>query len=329
MRLRINGEPWEWAGPAGEPTVAALLAARGVSPDHVAVARNGDIVPRERWSATRLDEGDEVELVRAVAGGQGDDPLVIAGRTFTSRLFLGTGKYPSPEVARAAIAASGTEMVTVAIRYVDLDGDGAKGSILDEVDRGRVHLLPNTAGAVTAAQAVRMANLARAALGTNWIKLEVIGDPATLWPDTAATVEATRELVAQGFVVLPYTSPDPVAARRLEEAGAATVMPLASPIGSGQGVRDWEGIARIVAHAGVPVVVDAGIGAPSDAALAMELGASAVLCNTAVARAGDPVRMAEAMRLAVEAGRLGFRAGRIPRSSEAHASSPTAGVVRG
>ncbi len=338
MQLLVNGETYDWAGAPQRATLAALLAARGVRPDHVAVAVRGDIVPRDRWADTLLDEGDDVEVVRAVAGGQGDggqgdgdgeDALVIAGRTLTSRLFLGTGKYPSLAVARAAIAASETELVTVAIRYMDFGDGGAGGSILDEVDRSRVNLLPNTAGASTAAQAVRMANLARAALGTNWIKVEVIGDGPTLWPDTAATVEATRELVAQGFVVLPYTSPDPVVAMRLEEAGAATVMPLASPIGSGQGVRDWEGIARIVARAHVPVVVDAGIGAPSDAALAMELGAAAILCNTAVARAGDPVRMAAAMRLAVMAGRMAHRAGRIPRSAEASPSSPTLGVVRG
>jgi thiazole synthase len=347
MHLLVNGETYHWVGAPERPTLASLLAARGVRADHVAVAVRGDIVPRERWADTLLAEGDEVEVVRAVAGGQGDegpgegpgkgpqegpgdgDALVIAGRTLTSRLFLGTGKYPSLDVARAAIAASGTELVTVAIRYMDFGDGGVGGSILDEVDRSRVNLLPNTAGATTAAQAIRMANLARAALGTSWIKVEVIGDGPTLWPDTAATVEATRELVAQGFVVLPYTSPDPVVAMRLEEAGAATVMPLASPIGSGQGVRDWEGIARIVARAHVPVVVDAGIGAPSDAALAMELGAAAVLCNTAVARAGDPVGMAGAMRLAVTAGRMAFRAGRIPRSAEASPSSPTAGVVRG
>ncbi len=331
MQLIVNGETYEWAGAPQRATLAELLAARGVRPDHVAVAVRGDIVPRDRWTDTLLAEGDEVEVVRAVAGGQGDgdEPLVIGGRALTSRLFLGTGKYPSLDVARAAIAASGTELVTVAIRYMDFGEGGAGGSILDEVDRGRVGLLPNTAGATTAAQAVRMANLARAALGTNWIKVEVIGDGPTLWPDTAATVEATRELVAQGFVVLPYTSPDPVVAMRLEEAGAATVMPLASPIGSGQGVRDWEGIARIVMRVKVPVVVDAGIGAPSDAALAMELGAAAVLCNTASARAGDPVAMAAAMRLAVEAGRMALRAGRIPKSAEASPSSPTAGVVRG
>jgi thiazole synthase len=325
VRLRVNGKELE----AAAATIAGLLAERGIPAEQVAVAHNGAIVPRERWAEVELREGDEVEVVRAVAGGEAaaDEPLVIADRTFRSRLFLGTGKYPSPSVARAAIAAAATEMVTVAIRYVNLDDPDGAGSILDGVDRSRVHLLPNTAGATSADQAVRMAELARAVLGTNWIKLEVIGDAATLWPDTAATIAATRELVARGFVVLPYTSPDPVVAMRLEEAGAATVMPLASPIGSGQGVRDWEGIARIVERVRVPVVVDAGIGAPSDAALAMELGAAAVLCNTAVARAGDPVRMAAAMRLAVEAGRAGFLAGRIPRQATASPSSPTSGVV--
>ncbi|MGN6032101.1 MAG: sulfur carrier protein ThiS, partial [Thermomicrobiales bacterium] len=204
--------------------------------------------------------------------------------------------------------------------------NGDAPSLLDHVDLYPYRLLTNTAGAYTVADAVKMARLARAATDTNWIKLEVIGDQTTLWPDIAATIEATKILVAEGFVVLPYTSPDLVAAMRLEEAGAATVMPLASPIGSGQGMQDWKSIERIVAAVSVPVVVDAGIGVPSDAALAMELGASAVLTNTAVARAQDPVAMALAMRKGVEAGRLAWRAGRIARTEHANASSPTTGV---
>jgi thiazole synthase len=333
MRLTVNGRPAEVQGPI---SITGLLTARGVAPERVVVAVGGAVVPRERWDATWLQEGDVVEVVHIVAGGAEEgpagpegwrdpQPLVIAGRAFRSRLFCGTGKFPSPDVARRALEASGTEMVTVAIRYMNLDGGGGP-SILDEVDLKRYHLLPNTAGATTVDQAVHMARLARAATGTNWVKLEIIGESSTLWPDTAATVEATRILVREGFVVLPYTSPDLVAALRLEEAGAATVMPLASPIGSGQGFIDWSSIRRIKERVRVPVVVDAGLGAPSDAAMAMELGADAVLINTGIARAGDPVLMAQAMRLAVEAGRRGYVAGRIPKRDLAVPSSPTEGV---
>lgn len=217
-------------------------------------------------------------------------------------------------------------MVTVAVRYMDLSGER---SILQALDLSRYRLLPNTAGATTAAEAVKMARLAREATGTEWLKLEVIGDKETLWPDTAATVEATKLLVEEGFVVLPYTSPDLIAAIRLEEAGAATVMPLASPIGSGQGMPDWSSIHRIAERISIPVVVDAGIGVPSDAALSMELGADAVLVNTAIAKAEDPIRMAEAMKLGVKAGRLSHLAGRMPVSQIASPSSPTKGVPVG
>ncbi|ABG05324.1 thiamine biosynthesis protein ThiS [Rubrobacter xylanophilus DSM 9941] len=284
---------------------------------------NGEVVPREEWGSRALSEGDEVEIVHAVAGGSGEDELEIAGVRFSSRLFLGTGKYEDMETMREALERSGTEMVTVAVRYMDLSGER---SILQELDLSRYRLLPNTAGATTAEQAVKMARLAREATGTNWVKLEVIGDQKTLWPDTGATVEATKELVAEDFVVLPYTSTDLVAAIRLEEAGAATVMPLASPIGSGQGMPDWASISRIVERITVPVVVDAGLGVPSDAAFAMELGADAVLVNTAIARAGNPPQMAEAMKLGVRAGRLAYLAGRMPVSRYAVPSSPTRGV---
>jgi thiazole synthase len=241
---------------------------------------------------------------------QSSDPLVIARRTFTSRLFVGTGRFPSPALMREALEASGAEMVTVAIRLTGVDGSGPDAGILAALDTTGVgntplHLLPNTAGATSVRQAVFMAELAREALGTNWVKLEVIGDERTLWPDVAGTVEATRILVDEGFVVLPYTTTDLVTALRLEDAGAATVMPLGSMIGSGQGVVDWDGVRRIVERVQVPVVVDAGIGSPSDAAQAMEAGADACLINTAISRANDPVRMAAAMRHAVIAGRLG------------------------
>lgn len=315
------------------PTIAVFLRDRNLPEKAVVVAINGDIIARSDWDSIILKEGDDMEIVRAVSGGDHtntdleNDSLTLAGVTFNSRLFLGTGKYADNLTMTAALDISGTEMVTVAIRYMNLDVlNGDRSSLLDELDLGRYHLLPNTAGAYTVADAVKMAHLARAATNTNWIKLEVIGDKKTLWPDVAATIEATRILVDEGFVVLPYTSPDLVAAQRLEQAGAATVMPLASPIGSGQGMQDWKSIERIVDAVSVPVVVDAGIGVPSDAALAMELGASAVLVNTAVARAQDPVHMALGMRRGVEAGRLSWLAGRIARSDHANASSPTTGV---
>jgi thiazole synthase len=252
---------------------------------------------------------------------------VIAGRTFTSRLLMGTGRFISPAVLAESLEVSGTEMVTVAIRMTGVDGSGPDAGILSAIDRGRYHLLPNTAGATSVRQAVFMAELAREALGTNWVKLEVIGDERTLWPDVAGTVEATRILVREDFVVLPYTTTDLVTALRLEEAGAATVMPLGSMIGSGQGIQDWEGIRRIAERVSVPVVCDAGIGAPSDAVRAMEAGAAACLINTAVSRSDDPPLMAMAMRQAVIAGRLGYRAGRMPRSEVAIPSSPPSGLV--
>ena len=323
MNVTLNQERVELAGPEG--TVRGLLAGRNIPEEAIVVAVNGDVIPRGEWDERRLTEGDEVEIVHAVAGGSGEaDELVIAGEVFSSRLFLGTGKYPDAETMADALEASGTEMVTVAVRQMDLSGGGP--SVLQELDLSRYKLLPNTAGATTAEQAVKMARMARAATGTNWLKLEVIGDKETLWPDTAATVEATKVLVDEGFVVLPYTSPDLVAAIRLEEAGASTVMPLASPIGSGQGMVDWSSIRRIIERISVPVVVDAGIGVPSDAAIAMEIGADALLVNTAVARAENPVFMARAMRLGAEAGRLAHLAGRMPVSAVAHPSSPTRGV---
>lgn len=255
------------------------------------------------------------------------DALTIADVTFHSRLFLGTGKYPSFGVMAQALEASATEMVTVAVRYMNLD-DPKGESVLDYIDRSKYRLLPNTAGATTLQQALRMARLAREATGTNWIKIEVIGDDRSLWPDVTATIEATKILVDEGFVVLPYTSPDLVAAIRLQEAGAATVMPLGSPIGTGQGLLDWASILRIVERVSVPVIVDAGLGVPSDAAKALEMGVDAVLMNTAVAEAGDPVAMAGAMKQAVLAGRTAFRTGRMPIRADASPSSPEEGVIQ-
>jgi thiazole synthase len=254
------------------------------------------------------------------------EPLVIAGRAFSSRLIVGTGKYSSHQVMKAAHEASGAEMVTVAVRRVDLRAKGAE-SLLHWIDRSEIFLLPNTAGCYTADDAVRTAHLAREAGLSNWIKLEVIGDERTLFPDNVALIEATSRLVRDGFVVLPYTNDDPVACRKLEDAGAAAVMPLGAPIGSGLGIQNPNNIQIIREQARVPVIVDAGVGTASDAAIAMELGADGVLMNTAIAGAADPPAMALAMKLAVEAGRLAYLAGRIPRKRYATASSPTTGLV--
>src|SRR5215203_1710047 len=254
------------------------------------------------------------------------DPLVIAGRTFRSRLIVGTGKYPSHAVMADAYRAAGADMVTVAVRRVNLT-DKSKESLIDYIDRERIFILPNTAGCYTAEDAIRAARLGREVGLSNWVKLEVIGDERTLFPDNVALLEATRVLVQEGFVVLPYTNDDPIICRKLEEAGAAAVMPLGAPIGSGLGIQNPNNIRIIKAKARVPVIVDAGVGTASDAAIAMELGVDGVLMNTAIAGAGDPERMAAAMRLAVEAGRLAFEAGRIPRRMHASASSPHEGVV--
>jgi thiazole synthase len=254
------------------------------------------------------------------------DAFVLAGRTFTSRLIVGTGKYPSNAVMVQAHDASGAEMVTVAVRRVNIS-DRSRESMLDYIDRARYTLLPNTAGCYTADEAIRTARLAQEAGLSNWVKLEVIGDEKTLFPDNEALLEATRVLVKEGFVVLPYTTDDPVVCRKLEDAGAAAVMPLGAPIGSGLGIQNVNNLRIIREFARVPVIVDAGVGTASDAALAMELGADAVLMNTAIAGAGDPIAMARAMRLAVEAGRLAYRSGRIPRRMYATASSPVEGLV--
>jgi thiazole synthase len=253
------------------------------------------------------------------------DSLVIAGTELRSRLFLGTGKYRTDDEMLAALEASGCELVTVALRRLDLD-DPTRRTILDAIDWRRYRILPNTAGCQTADEAVRIARLARSMGLSDWVKLEVIPDPRYLLPDPIETLRAAETLVAEGFTVLPYINADPVLARRLEAAGCATVMPLGSPIGSGQGLVTRRQIELIIEQSTIPVVVDAGIGAPSDAALAMELGADAVLVNTAVALAEQPALMAAAIRMGVEAGRLGFQAGRIPTLPHAAASSPTTGI---
>ena len=255
------------------------------------------------------------------------DALVIAGQELRSRLFLGTGKYRTDEEMLASLEASGCELVTVALRRLDLD-DPSKKTILDAIDWKRYRILPNTAGCQTAEEAVRIARLARSMGLSDWVKLEVIPDPRYLLPDPEETLKAARILVKENFAVLPYINADPILARKLEEIGTVTVMPLGSPIGSGQGLQTLAQIRLIIENARVPVVVDAGIGVPSDAAQAMELGADAVLVNSAVAVARRPALMAEAIRLGVEAGRKAFVAGRMPRHDEAAASSPTEGISR-
>jgi thiazole synthase len=250
--------------------------------------------------------------------------LVIAGRAFGSRLILGTGGFDNHEMLAGALGAAETELCTVALRRLD---PAAQGSILDVLDTAGVQILPNTAGCFTARDAVATARLAREAFGTDWIKLEVVGDDRTLLPDAVELLAAAEILVDDGFTVLPYTSDDPVLARRLEQVGCAAVMPLGSPIGSGMGIANPYNLSLIVEHAGVPVILDAGVGTASDATLALELGADAVLCASAISRAHDPIAMAHAIRLGVEAGALARQAGRIARRRYAQASSPTVGIA--
>ena len=252
--------------------------------------------------------------------------LTIADKSFSSRLIVGSGKYLTNELMEQALEASGAEMVTVAVRRVNLS-DRSAGSLLDYIDTSRYFLLPNTAGCYSAGDAVRAARLGREAGLSNWVKLEVIGDEKTLFPDNEALVEATRILVKEGFVVLPYTNDDPITCRKLEDEGAAAVMPLGAPIGSGLGIQNPNNIQIIKAASNVPVIVDAGVGTASDAAIAMELGVDGVLMNTGIAGADNPVEMAEAMKLSVKAGRLAYLAGRIPRKMYATASSPIDGLV--
>ena len=254
------------------------------------------------------------------------DKLVIAGREFDSRLLVGTGKFASPDIMAEALKASGAEIVTVALRRVDIDNES--DDMLAAIDRSRYLLLPNTSGARDAGEAVRLAKLARAATGINWLKLEVTPDPYYLLPDPVETLKAAEILVKEGFVVLPYINADPILSKRLQDIGAATVMPLASPIGSNQGLKTRASLEIIIEQANVPVVVDAGLGLPSHAADAMEIGADAVLVNTAIATAADPVRMAEAFKLAVEAGRIAYESGPAATGKRASASSPLTGFLR-
>ena len=340
LQLTINGQPRTLPAPL---TVAQLLDRLGHDRRRIAVEVNREVVPRPRHAEHQLASGDAVEIVTLVGGGEPsaeppvDKPLVIGQFTFRSRLITGTGKYASYELMRDCLAASGCEVTTVAVRRERLlDKQGR--NILDYLDLKRYTILPNTAGCFSAEDAVRHARLGRELLGNldnpgaSWVKLECLGDPKTLLPDPVATLQATEQLVKEGFQILVYTSDDPIMARRLKAAGAASVMPAGSPIGSGQGVLNPNNLRIILEYLkdgdpDYPVIVDAGVGTASDVAVAMELGCDGVLLNTGIAHAKDALRMAWAMRYACGAGRLAYLAGRIPRKLYAQASSPMEGRI--
>jgi thiazole synthase len=320
MRIELNGAPQELRPGA---TLADAVRETGAPDDArgLAVALDGEVVPRGEWDATPLRDGQAVEVLAAIQGGA--ETWQLGGREWSSRLIAGTGGFRSLDQMESALEAAGTEIVTVALRRID---PAAEGSVLDVVERLGLFVLPNTAGCYTARDAVRTARLAREAFQTEWIKLEVIGDDRTLYPDAVELLDAAEQLVADGFTVLPYTNDDPILARRLEQAGCAAVMPLGSPIGSGAGIRNPYNIAIITERAEVPVVLDAGIGTASDAALAMELGCDAVLAASSIFGAEEPIAMARALRAAAEAGHAARRAGRIPRRTHAEASTAYDGI---
>jgi thiazole synthase len=320
MKIELNGKPAELADTA-TLIEAALAAGAPESRRGVAIALDGEVVPRSEWGSTPLREGAAVEVLAAIQGGA--ETWKLGDREWSSRLIAGTGGFRSLEQMEAALAAAGTEIVTVALRRID---PTQEGSVLDVIDKLGLFVLPNTAGCYTARDAVRTAKLAREAFGTDWIKLEVIGDDRTLFPDAVELVQAAEQLVADGFTVLPYTNDDPILARRLEGVGCAAVMPLGSPIGSGAGIRNPYNIAIIAERAEVPVILDAGIGTASDAALAMELGCSAVLAASAIFGAAAPTTMARGLRAAVEAGHLARAAGRIPQRTYAEPSTAYDGI---
>ena len=321
--ITLNGDP-RTVAPAA--TVATLLADLGLDATKVAVERNRAIVPRSTFAVQPLADGDALEIVHFVGGGQDDNGWSVAGRRFTSRLIVGTGKYKDYAQNAAAVEASGAEIVTVAVRRVNVT-DRDKPMLTDFIDPKKYTYLPNTAGCFTGDDAVRTLRLAREAGGWNLVKLEVLGEAKTLYPNMEQTLVATAELVKDGFDVMVYCADDPIAAKRLEELGACAIMPLGAPIGSGLGLQNPVMVRLIVEAARVPVLVDAGVGTASDAAVAMELGCDGVLMNTAIAEAKDPVVMARAMKLAVESGRLAYLAGRMPKRRYADPSSPLAGLI--
>ena len=330
VEITLNGETRRLDAPL---SVRGLLESLGLDPAKIAVERNLEIVPRSTYDAVAVAHGDRLEIVHFIGGGNApvevpreDKPLVIAGRSFTSRLIIGTGKYKSYADNAAALAASGAEIVTVAVRRVNLT-DRSQPMLVDFIDPKKVTYLPNTAGCFTGEEAIRTLRLAREAGGWTLVKLEVLGEKKLLYPDMIETLRATEMLAKDGFQVMVYCSDDPLMAKRLEDVGAVAIMPLAAPIGSGMGMQATVNIRMIIEDAKVPVVVDAGIGTASDAAVAMELGCDAVLTNTAIAHAKDPVKMAGAMKLAVEAGRMAWLAGRMPKKAYADPSSPLSGLI--
>lgn len=328
LALTVNGEPRR--APAGQ-TIAVLVATLGLDPAKVAVERNGEIVPRPTLGEVALRDGDVLEIVHFVGGGDHpapapDDSWTVAGRTFRSRLIVGTGKYKDFAQNAAAVAASGAEIVTVAVRRVNIS-DPTAPMLTDFIDPKVITYLPNTAGCFTAEDAIRTLRLAREAGGWDLVKLEVLGEARTLYPDMRETLRATEVLAKEGFLPMVYCADDPIAARQLEDVGAVAIMPLGAPIGSGLGLQNKVMIRLIVEGAKVPVLVDAGVGTASDAAVAMELGCDGVLMNTAIAEAKDPVLMAHAMKLAIESGRAAYRAGRMATRRYADPSSPLAGLI--
>ncbi|OZA94409.1 MAG: thiamine biosynthesis protein ThiS [Erythrobacter sp. 34-65-8] len=327
ISITVNGEPRRTTA----PTIAALATELELDPAKVAVERNGEIVPRSTLAHTALSEGDVLEIVHFVGGGDhpdtwAPDTWTVAGRTFRSRLIVGTGKYRDFEQNAAAVEASGAEIVTVAVRRVNVS-DPKAPMLTDYIDPNKITYLPNTAGCFTAEDAIRTLRLAREAGGWDLVKLEVLGEARTLYPNMVETIRACEVLAREGFLPMVYCTDDPIAAKQLEEAGAVAVMPLGAPIGSGLGIQNRVTIRLIVEGANVPVLVDAGVGTASDAAVAMELGCDGVLMNTAIAEAKDPIRMARAMKLAVEAGRDAYLAGRMATRKYADPSSPLAGLI--
>jgi len=310
-----------------------LLERLGLDPAKIAVERNLEIVPRSTYDVVAITPGDRLEIVHFIGGGNApvempreDKPFVVAGKVFKSRLIVGTGKYKDYALNAAALEASGAEIVTVAVRRVNLT-DPSQPMLVDFIDPKKVTYLPNTAGCFTGEEAVRTLRLAREAGGWSLVKLEVLGERKLLYPDMLETLRATEMLSKEGFQVMVYCSDDPLMAKRLEDVGAVAIMPLAAPIGSGMGIQATVNIRMIIEDAKVPVVVDAGIGTASDAAVAMELGCDAVLTNTAIAHARNPIRMAGAMKLAVQAGREAWLAGRMPKKAYADPSSPLSGLI--
>jgi len=323
MMIYVNGETRDCAE---NSKVADVVAEFGLTGKKIAIELNKEILPFQQYDTQVLQAGDRLEIVHAIGGGQ-DDSFVLAGVKYHSRLLVGTGKYKDMEETRLAIEASGAQIVTVAIRRTNIGQNPDEPNLLDVISPDKYTILPNTAGCYTAEDAVRTCRLGRELLGGhNLVKLEVLADQITLFPDVAETYIAAELLVKDGFDVMVYTNDDPIAAKRLEEIGCVAVMPLAAPIGSGLGIRNPYNILTIVENAKVPILVDAGVGTASDAAIAMELGCDGVLMNTAIAAAKNPILMASAMRKGIEAGREAYLAGRMPRKRFASASSPIDGL---